>query len=190
MNLTSIDEVQNRGTIRVIPMTESSPLQCASSPFISVPALHQHILEESSSLSSGCVDTDILSSLESESSSSRSFWPSVFQVPQFIYDAELKLEQGNAAFREKGTSLTPDPKLKSNILEGLVPEIVRYRVYVTDKQFNMVGEALISKHPCLTEKGSLTGYAGWKASLKNKLAIYRTHLRKLGCCEVVVNALK
>lgn len=42
----------------------------------------------------------------------------------------------------------------------------------------MVGKALISKHPCLTEKGSLTGYAGWKDSLKNKLAIYRTHLRK------------
>lgn len=51
----------------------------------------------------------------------------------------------------------------------------------------MVGEALISKHPCLTEKGSLTGYA---ASLKNKLAIYRTHLRKLGCPEVMVNSLK
>lgn len=116
MNLTSIDEVQNRGTIRVIPMTETSPLQCANSPSTSVPALHQQVLEESSSLSSGCVDTDILSLPESESSSSRSFWPSVFHVPQFSYDAELKLEQGNAAFREKGTSLTPDPKLKSNIL--------------------------------------------------------------------------
>lgn len=97
-------------------MTETSPLQCANSPSTSVPALHQQVLEESSSLSSGCVDTDILSSPESESSSSRSFWPRVFHVPQFSYDAELKLEQGNAAFREKGTSLTPDPKLKSNIL--------------------------------------------------------------------------
>ena len=64
MNLTSIDEVQNRGTIRVIPMTEISPST-------SVPAPHQHVLEESSSLSSGNVDTDILSSPESESSSSR-----------------------------------------------------------------------------------------------------------------------
>ncbi|XP_062257564.1 uncharacterized protein LOC133966602 [Platichthys flesus] len=59
-----------------------------------------------------------------------------------------------------------------------------------DKQFTNVGEALISKHPCLTERGSLTGYAGWKASLKNKLAIYRTQLRKLVFREVMVNSLK
>ena len=69
---------------------------------------------------------------------------------------------------------TPDPKLKSNILEGLVQEIVWNKVYFTDKEFKTVGEALISKHPCLTEKGSLTGYTGWKTSLKNKLAIYST----------------
>lgn len=69
-------------------------------------------------------------------------------------------------------------------------EIFRYKVYVTDKQFNAVGEALITKHPCLIEKGSFPGYAGWKASLKNKLAIYHTHLRKLGCREVMVNSLK
>ncbi|XP_062868186.1 uncharacterized protein LOC134330846 [Trichomycterus rosablanca] len=103
---------------------------------------------------------------------------------------ELKLHQGNAAYKENGTLLIPDPKLKSNILDGLVQEIVTFKVYVTDKEFNTVGEALISKHPCLTEKGSLTGFAGWKASLKNKLAIYRTHLRKLGCPEVTINSLK
>ncbi|XP_074551476.1 uncharacterized protein LOC141808698 isoform X1 [Halichoeres trimaculatus] len=187
MNLTSMDEVQNRSTIRVIHMTEASTSQCSTSAADLCP----YISEESSSLSSGCVDTDILSSPDSsESSSSRSFWPSVFHVPKLSYDAELKLEQGNIAYKETGTLLTPDPKLKSNILEGLVQEIVRYKVYVTNKQFNTVGEALIAKHPCLTEKGSLTGYAGWKASLKNKLAIYRTHLRKLGCPEVMVNSLK
>lgn len=187
MNLTSMDEVQDRGTIRVIPMTEASTPQCANSLSTSATP---HVSEESSSLSSGCVDTDILSSPESESSGSKSVWPSIFRVPQFCYDADLKLEGGNAAYREKGTLLTPDPKLRSNILEALVQEIVRYKVYITDKQSNIVGEALISKHPCLIERGYLTGYAGWKASLKNKLAIYRTHLRKLGCPEVMVNSLK
>ncbi|XP_008278365.1 uncharacterized protein LOC103356092 [Stegastes partitus] len=180
MNITSMDEVQDRGTIKIIPMTE------VSTPHCSTVCVH----EESSSLTSSCVDTDILSSPESGSSGSRSVWPTIFHVPQFCCDAELKLERGNAAYREEGAVLTPDPKLRSNILEGLVQEIVRYKVYVTDKQFDMVGEALISKHPCLSEKGSLSGYAGWKASLKNKLAIYRTHLRKLGCPEVMVNALK
>lgn len=190
LNLTSMDEVQDRGTIRVIPMTDASTPQCANIPSTLATALCHRSFGESSSLSSGCVDTDIHSSPESGSSSSRSSWPSIFHVPQLGYDAELKLNQGNAAYRENGTMLTPDPKLKSNVLEGLVQEIVKYKVYVTDKEFNTVGEALISKHPCLTEKGSFTGYAGWKASLKNKLAIYRTQLRKLGCPEVTINSLK
>ena len=51
-------------------------------------------------------------------------------------------------------------------------------------------KALVLKHPCLTEKGSLTGHAGWKASLANKLAMYWTQLRRLGCTEVMVNSLK
>lgn len=189
-NLISIDEVQDRGTIRMIPVTEASAPQCADMPSTSETALCHPSLDESSSMFSMCLETDTLSTTESETSRSRQFWPTVFRVPQLSFDAELKLERGNAAYKEKGTFLIPDPKLKSNILEGLVQEIVKYKVYVTDKEFNTVGEALTSKHPCLTEKGSLTGYAGWKASLKNKLAIYRTHLRKLGCPEVVVNSVK
>ncbi|XP_070406382.1 uncharacterized protein [Nothobranchius furzeri] len=103
---------------------------------------------------------------------------------------EIKLQRGNAKYKEDGTFLIPDLKLKHNILECLTQEIVRFKVYVTDKEFNSVGEALIAKHPCLSERGSITGYAGWKVSLKNKLAMYRTQLRKLGCPEVVVNSAK
>lgn len=65
MNLTSMDELQDRETIRVIPMTEASTPQCANSLSTSATP---HVPEESSSLCSGCVDTDILSSPESESS--------------------------------------------------------------------------------------------------------------------------
>ncbi|XP_073348097.1 uncharacterized protein [Pagrus major] len=53
-----------------------------------------------------------------------------------------------------------------------------------------VAQSLIKKHPCLTEKGSSTGYGGWKTSLKYKLSNYRTQLRKLGCPEVTVNSLE
>uniref|UniRef100_A0A3Q1GF00 PB1 domain-containing protein n=1 Tax=Acanthochromis polyacanthus TaxID=80966 RepID=A0A3Q1GF00_9TELE len=193
MNLTSMDEVTDRGTIRVIYMTGILTPQRVEVQISSGSACNYSFLEESSSVSSGGVDTDILSSPESDastSSTSRTFWPSTFSVPQFGFDAELKLERGNAAFKENGVVLIPDLKLKSNILEGLIQEIVKYKVYVTDREFDMVGEALLSKHPCLTERGSVTGYAGWKASLKNKLAIYRTHLRKLGCPEVLVNSVK
>lgn len=149
--------------------------------------------QESSSVSSGSVDTDILSSPDSDastSSASGTSWPSTFICPQFGFDAEIKLERGNAAFRESGKLLVPDLKLKSNILEGLIQEIVKYKRYVTNREFNMVGEALLSKHPCLRERGSTSGYAGWKESLKNKLAIYHTYLVKMGCLEVLVNSTK
>lgn len=114
----------------------------------------------------------------------------MFCVPRFTYDAEIKLQKAHVAFKENGMLLIPDPKLKSNILEGLIQEIVKYTVYLTSSKFDEVAEALILKHPCLKEKGSPSGYEGWKMSLKYKLSNYRTHLRKVGCPEVCVNSLK
>ncbi|MEQ2274411.1 hypothetical protein XENORESO_020690, partial [Xenotaenia resolanae] len=94
------------------------------------------------------------------------------------------------AYNQNGTVLIPDLKLKSTILDGLVQEIVQYKVYVSDKEMDQVAQSLIKKHPCLTERGSATGCGGWKTSLKYKLANYRTQLRKLGCPEVTVNSLE
>lgn len=94
------------------------------------------------------------------------------------------------AYIKNGTTLIPDPKMKSAILDSLVQEIVQYKVYVRDKEMEQVAQSLIQKHPCLTEKGSCTGFGGWKTSLKYKLSNYRTHLRKLGCPEVTVTSLK
>lgn len=184
MNLTSTSEVQNRGTIKVVNFSEPAILQSAPSP--------AGCCSPSTSSYSGVssLDTDILSTdSQSEQSTSRSFWPAKFCVPQFSFDSELKLEQANTEYREKGIPLIPDNKLLSNILDGLVQEIVRYGFYITDSQFSSVGEALILKHPCLSERGSVSGYAGWKHRLKNKLSIYRSQLRKLGCHEVTVNAM-
>ncbi|TKS65348.1 putative RNA-directed DNA polymerase from transposon BS [Collichthys lucidus] len=146
--------------------------------------------KDDSSLSSGCsFDTDILSSSESSSSRS-SAWPVLFQVPRFSYDTELQLDRANAAFKATGTLLNPDTKLKSAILNGLTEMIITYKVYLSDSEFENVAEALILKHPCLKEPGSVSGYSGWKTSLKYKLGNYRTKLRELGCSEVTVNALK
>ena len=145
-------------------------------------------VNDSSSMSGASVDTDILSSCEF--TSSRSSWPAVFHLPKFSYDTELILQQANLAYVKNGTVLIPDPKLKSSILEGLVQEIVKYEVYVSDKEMDQVAQRLIKKHPCLTEKGSSTGCGGWKTSVKYKLSNYRTLLRKLGCPEVTVNSLK
>uniref|UniRef100_A0A3Q3JTI6 PB1 domain-containing protein n=1 Tax=Monopterus albus TaxID=43700 RepID=A0A3Q3JTI6_MONAL len=186
MNLTSTEEIQDKATLKVI-YTSSKPVnidtgQCVES--CSIPP--SSYLDDSTSSSRD--STVILSS--PESTSSRSSWPDMFCVPHFPYDAELKLQEANKAFKEKGTLLIPDPKLKSDILEVLIQEIVKYKVYVTDREFDQVAEALIMRHPCLQETGSATGYGGWKTSLKYKLSNYRTHLRKVGCPEVCVNALK
>lgn len=187
MNLTSVSEVEDRGTLRVIDLSTPT-MQHESFTVLPLLASSPCSTNDSSSLSGELVDTDILSS--NESTSSRSSWPAVFHVPKFAYDAEIKLQRAGLVYIQNGTVLIPDPKLKSAILDGLVQEIVQYKVYVSDKEMEQVAQSLIKKHPCLTEKGSSTGYGGWKTSLKYKLSNYRTQLRKLGCPEVTVNSLK
>lgn len=189
MNLTSLDEIHDKSTLKVITLTEGPILPHA------VVSTSRH-LDDSFSCSSQ-EDTIILSSgsslassPSSGSSSRSSAWPDVFSVPHFTYDAELQLQQANTTFKENGTRLLPEPKLKSAILEGLTQEIVKYKVYLSDGEFDQVAESLICRHPCLSEKGSASGYGGWKTSLKYKVSNYRTQLRKLGCPEVTVNTLK
>ncbi|XP_046706911.1 uncharacterized protein LOC124386909 [Silurus meridionalis] len=191
-NLTSMSDVKDKSTIKVIFNTVAShhpalPGDSAPQPYSTVASAHS--LDDSVSLSS-CTsfDTDILSSPESISSRF-SAWPLVFKVPRFSYDAEVQLERANAAFKENGTLLSPDTKLKSAILDGLIETIIQYKVYLSDAEFKDVAAALVSSHPCLKEPGSATGYDGWKTSLKYKLGNYRTKLRRLGCPEVSVNAL-
>ncbi|KAL2091655.1 hypothetical protein ACEWY4_013918 [Coilia grayii] len=191
LNLTSMSEVEDKGTLRIIDMLWPTTSQHEERSTVGLdPQLlsPSSVHSESSSLSGVTVDTDILSS--SESTSSRSSWPAVFHVPKFSYDAEIKLQRANLAYLTDGTVLLPDPKLKSTILEGLLQEIVQYKVYTTDKEMEQVAQSLIHKHPCLTEEASPNGCGGWKNSLKYKLSNYRTNLRKLGCPEVTVNSLQ
>lgn len=186
VNLTSMEEVQEKATVKVV-YTSCRPLDADADHCVDSDSFPPASQPDDSICSSGD-STIILSS--PESTSSRSSWPDMFVIPRFSYDAMLKLEQANTAFREKGTLLIPDPKLKSDILEGLIQEVVQHKVYLTDREFDQVAKELIMRHPCLQEKGSDTGYGGWKTSLKYKLSNYRTHLRKVGCPEVCVNALK
>lgn len=181
VNLTSIEELQDKATLKVVYTVSQPQDQADSFSFPSTSAA------DDASSSSGD-STVILAS--PEYTSSRSSWPDLFPVPRFKFDAEIKLEKAYVAFKENGMLLIPDPKLKSDILEGLIQEVVKHTVYLTDSKFDQVAEALILRHPCLKEKGSPSGYAGWKMSLKYKLSNYRTHLRKVGCPEVCANALK
>ena len=152
-------EVEDKGTLKVID--SSGPLMQRDESAWMVTG----VSPSGSVTSSLSVDTDVLSSdvlSSSESISSRSSWPAVFQVPRFSYDAELKLTQAAVAYLKDGTLFSPDPKLKSDVLDGLLQEIVKYKIYITGKQADQVAQSLIKRHPCLAERGSDTGYGGWK----------------------------
>ncbi|XP_060716492.1 uncharacterized protein LOC132839498 isoform X2 [Tachysurus vachellii] len=203
MNLMSTSEIQDKSTLKVVFLTALSDCNDLSIPHVNASQIGSACSSSAQSLSS-CDALILCSSLststnsepsvsfssESSSSMKSSAWPAVFMVPRFTYDAELKLEQGNAAFKTQGIFRSPDPKLKSSILDGLAEEMVKYKVYPTDAEYNQVAAALIQKHPCLKDRGSVSGYSGWKESLKYKLANYRTKLRNLGCTEVTVNSVK
>lgn len=93
MKLTSMEEIQDKGTVKVIytsqphlgPDADLCAARCFS-PLKSNP--------EDTSLSSD--STVILSS--PQSTSSRSSWPEMFCVPRFSFDAELKLETACRVF--------------------------------------------------------------------------------------------
>lgn len=186
-NLTSISEIEDKSTIKLIFDSTSSGLPSGTPPPpYSTPSTSYS--GDNSSLSCASFDTDILSSSDSAASRS-SGWPVVFAVPRFPLDCELQLEKANAAFKENGVLLDPDIRLKTSILDSLAEAIVQHKVYPTDQEFEEVAEALLSSHPCLREPGSANGYGGWKVSLKYKLANYRRKLKRLGCPEVEINSM-
>lgn len=167
-NLTSVSDVQDKSTIKVIFDSFAMPspaLTCGSAPLANSSVATSHSSDDSLSLSSctSC-DTDILSSPESTSLRS-SAWPIVFQVPRFSYDAELQLERANAAFKETGVLFNPDPKLKSSILDGLTETIIQYKVYLSDCEFEEVAEALIT---AVFERAR---FSHWIWRLEDKLEI-------------------
>ncbi len=189
MNLTSVSDLADKDTVRVVFFTSSSSSSSHTPDEFSSLA-HCNSSEscdaDNEKSSAETSDADIFSSTSVRSS----LWPTPFILPRFPYDVQLKLDQGNSAFRTNGKVLIPDPKLKSGILDVLAEEIINYKAYPSDSEFSDVAEALVAKHPCLKEQGSASGYSGWKISLKFKLANYRSKLRRLGCPEVTMNALK
>ncbi|XP_026158974.1 uncharacterized protein LOC113128125 [Mastacembelus armatus] len=181
VNLTLTSEIKDKSTIKLIYLPDETGTRAHHSA--------PQVLDDSSSLSSAA-DTDILSSPESSSSGSslRSQpWPQTFQIPQFSYEVEIQLQKANHSFHNNGTLLNPNTKLKSDILDGLASEIVKYKVYPSSADLDDVAHALVMRYPCLKEQGSVTGYYGWKISLKYKMA---TRLRNIGCPELSINAVK
>uniref|UniRef100_A0A8C6MI90 Uncharacterized LOC107385540 n=1 Tax=Nothobranchius furzeri TaxID=105023 RepID=A0A8C6MI90_NOTFU len=118
----------------------------------------------------------------------REFWPKDIEIPFFSVTTETVLFNANQLFLKDGTVLN-NTCIKSEILEKLADYMYSYTPYPTGLRVGQVAEALVKKHPCLTEPGSCNGWNGWMYSLKYKMGNYRTKLRKLGFPEVTCNSL-
>lgn len=101
----------------------------------------------------------------------------------------MQLGKGQPSLPEQWYFFESKSKIKSHVLEGLASEIVKYKVYLSSSEFDDVAQSLI-KYSCLKEQGSVTGFYGWKISLKYKMTNYRTRLRNIGCPELSINAVK
>lgn len=77
--------------------------------------------------------------------------------------------------------------MKHEILQKLAETMYSFKAYPTMKNFEAVAKALVQTHPCLRERGSSCGCAGWVNSLKFKMGNYRTKLRQMGRLDVKVN---
>ena len=197
MNLTSVSEIQNKSTVKVI-MSLTPPVE----PYITL-----YPVGPSEALNTTSPNTETFSSSSLASSSSNdtlytstphsspefhplSSWPLVFVVLKFTYEAEFELQQKNNLFEINGTYFNPGPKLKGVILDGLAQEMMKYTKYPKDYQCEEVAAALTRTHPCLGQLGSKTGFWGWKQSLNYKMQNYRTKLGIIGHPEICVNSLK
>ncbi|XP_051802174.1 sterile alpha motif domain-containing protein 3-like isoform X1 [Acanthochromis polyacanthus] len=169
VNLTDITDLPDKSTLKIIAL---------------VPAPTSSIASTAST-----DDTEILSfsSPESRSSLTRSPWPDTFDIPYFPVDIEYRLRQGNLLYMRDKTYLQVSRDMKHEILEKLAEAIYSFKAYPCDQEFNDVATALIQKHPCLTEPGSVNGCNSWKNSIKFKMGNYRTKLRRAGCTDVTVN---
>ncbi|XP_060773852.1 uncharacterized protein LOC132883836 [Neoarius graeffei] len=119
----------------------------------------------------------------------RALWPSEVEIPLFSVATEAVLRNANELFLKDGTVLN-NTRVKSEIMEKLSDYMYIYTAYPTGLQVGQVAEALVQKHPCLTEPGSRNGWIGWMYSLKYKMGNYRSKLRNLGFPEVTCNSLK
>uniref|UniRef100_A0A673JJG8 Uncharacterized protein n=1 Tax=Sinocyclocheilus rhinocerous TaxID=307959 RepID=A0A673JJG8_9TELE len=103
-------------------------------------------------------------------------WPDIFPVPTFSYEVEHILEDGNVAFETSGTMLKLTRAQKHNILENMAEVMHKFKPYPSDRDIGMAAE--------------VSGWYGWKTSLKFKMGNFRTKLARSGCVEVSVNTGK
>lgn len=191
--LHSTNVIKHKGTIKVViipsvvitlsPLTENKTelnnLNDSSS-------FDTTVSNQTDGTSVSSEDTIIISPRASSNTTS---WPNKVTIPFFSVATEAVLRNANEEFVKDRTVLNKTG-VRSEILEKLADYMYSYTPYPTGLQIGEVAEALVKKHPCLTELGSRNGWTGWMYSLKYKMGNYRSKLRNLGFPEVACNSLK
>ncbi|KAK7898367.1 hypothetical protein WMY93_019220 [Mugilogobius chulae] len=135
------------------------------------------------------LDTESMSS-SSEDSPSRSQTrqlPRPFPIPAFACDVELSLRSANEVFVKNGEVFEVPKEMKSDMLNKLAEAIFVYTQYPTREEVDAVAQALVVKHPCLKDPGSVFGWYSWKFSLMFKVRMLRQMLRQARCPELSLN---
>uniref|UniRef100_A0A3B3TBI3 Uncharacterized protein n=1 Tax=Paramormyrops kingsleyae TaxID=1676925 RepID=A0A3B3TBI3_9TELE len=122
-------------------------------------------------VSSNSTDDTVLLSDNTNSPERLCRWPEVFIIPTFSYEVEYALREGNTAFVKEGEMIKLTRDQKHNILDVMAAEIYKLKAYPSSRELGKAAEALVSKHPCLKENGSKSGYNGWKNSLRFKMDV-------------------
>lgn len=187
VNLASTAEIKDLSIVKVIQMDDhpiGSPISASgTSSSSSIQG------RDSCCVGSSGIDSTII--LDRSPLSLRTIqWPKEFPIPRFSLETEIQLQKGNSEYNTKKLRLAIGSKLLSDILGKLAEEIFKYKAYPKNEDYSEVAQALIKKHPCLSEPGSSSAFYGWKQRLKFKMANYRTQLKVHGTPEVVVNSLK
>ncbi|XP_025999394.1 uncharacterized protein LOC113007151 [Astatotilapia calliptera] len=193
--LHSPNQIKDRGTVKavvipsvvltLIPQCEN-PSDVSSLNESSSSSTYKTTEDQTDGSSLSSDNTVILSPLQSPL---KTTWPDEIVIPLFSVATETVLKNANEVFVQNGTVLN-NTSVKSDIMEKLADYMYSYTAYPTGLQFGEVAEALVKKHPCLTEPGSCNGWMGWMYSLKYKMGNYRSKLRSLGVPEVTCNSLK
>lgn len=189
MNLTSTADIQDKGTVKVIiPSEQSTGTQSYSRCTFSGDGwfLCRHWYTDIFWVNH--LNFSLIPNLVTKMSRLAKEFP-YSSVLLWSRDAAVKVKTRNSSLKASGW--TQVAKSGQIFCRHLASEIMKYTTrYPTSAQWDDVGEALIMKHPCLKGQGSVTGYNGWKISLKYKMGNNRTKLRSLGCPEMRFNSMK
>lgn len=147
-NLEDIGDLPaSRATVKVIPL-----LVTASTTSMS---------------DDSCVSNDTVILPIHSSSTRHNPWPEMFDIPNISVDVEFRLREANLAYLRDQTYLSVTRNMKHSILEKLAETMYKFDAYPNEERINSVALALISKHPCLKEQGSLHIVSKWETIALN-----------------------